>query len=99
MRSLIIATALVLGTSPALADRCLNMKDATSTHFKSDRVMTVETKDRRLYTVTFRNACAAHQYPLTHFVYEQWTLQCVGRGDAIPTNDKGPCFVQSVRQN
>jgi hypothetical protein len=99
MRSLTVALALFLGTSPAFADRCLDMKDADSTHFTSDLVMTVQTKDRRHYTVTFREGCVVNRYPLTHFVYEQWTLQCVTRGDAIPTNGKGPCFVQSVRQN
>jgi hypothetical protein len=98
MRSLTIALALMLGTSPALAERCLDMKDARETHFTSNLVMTVETKDRRHYTVTFREGCAVHRFPLTWFVYEQWTLQCVGRGDVMPTNDKGPCFVQSVQQ-
>jgi hypothetical protein len=99
MRLFTIALALMLGTPPAFADRCLDIKDAEWTHFKSNTVMTVRTRDRRLYTVTFHNGCAVHQYPLTHFVYEQWTLQCVGKGDVFPTNDKGPCFVQSIHQD
>src|SRR5436190_22127547 len=96
MRSWTVAMAFMLGTSPALADRCLDMKDARETHFRSDLVMQVETKDRRFYTVTFRKGCAVQRFPLPYFVYEQWTLKCVGSGDVMPTNGRGPCFVQSV---
>ncbi|HEX2593110.1 MAG TPA: hypothetical protein VHL34_16535 [Rhizomicrobium sp.] len=99
MKLLIVALSLTLAASPALADRCLNLKDVTSTHFVNDQTMTVKTKQNRKYTVTFTNACAAKQWPQTYFVYEQWTQQCVTKGDAIPTNNYGPCFVRSVTQN
>lgn len=99
MRTLIATAAIVALASPAFADRCLDMKDADRTHFTSDRVMTVTTKDRRFYTVTFRKGCVVQKYPLTHFVYEQWTLECVKRGDVFPTNSHGPCFVESIQQS
>ncbi len=93
-----LSLAAVMAATPALAgNACLDITQATTMKFVSERTMIVNTRTHRAFTVTFRNACAVSRFPNTHFVYETWTVQpCLHRGDVLPTNDLGACFVDTV---
>jgi len=96
MRILTLLLCLATVTS-ARAQACLDMADATGTHFTSDRTMVVRTRDQQVFQVTFRSACSAAVFPRTHFIYEPWTLRpCLRKGHTLDTNGRGPCIVDTV---
>ena len=76
---------------------CLDVADVTGTTVKSSHAMLLRTRSRDVYRVTFRYPCAAGLFPSTYFVYERWTLQpCLHSGQALPTNNSGPCVIDTV---
>ncbi len=93
-----LSIAAVTVASPALAGKvCLDIAKVTNIKHVSEKIMIVSTRSHQAFTVTFRNMCPAGRWSNTFFVYEPWTLQpCLHSGDVLPTNNMGPCFVDTV---
>jgi hypothetical protein len=97
MRTLALLLCLATVTAAHAQQTCLDMADATGTHFTSDRTMVVRTRYQQVFQVTFRSACSVAVFPRTHFIYEPWTLRpCLRKGHTLDTNGRGPCIVDTV---
>jgi len=92
-----IVTAALLSSVPALAgEECLKVRDIDTMTAVDAKTMLVNRFKKQSYEVKFRGSCA-YRYPNTFFVYETWKLgQCLDKGDVLPTNGWGPCFIDSV---
>jgi hypothetical protein len=103
-RGFVIAAALVaLGaagvSAPAAANEpCLQVGQIKVSHMVDPQTMQITSMRNEHYTMHFTGAChVGNNYPHNHFVYTDLQVgSCFSAGDALPTSELDPCFIESV---